>query len=464
MASKKWLSLAVVLAMSCGNDKDKNSTSGPADASDVATQDMGSAPDGAQPEDFGADGRGGDDAGIVDRGGCPNGINTDVTIDIDPGEYAGQFYARAAWDGQGAWVIYNRPDSAGADNPEQIFATHVGCDGAILHGPLRLSAANGARNYMPVVASRGGITHVAWVEQAAGANPGTVLLAILASDGTVTTAAPIDITPSDANGPVSDLAWEPDIAIWADGSGVLATSTGTFGSLDVALQRYGADGTRTGDAFFPYVEAGVDQKRPTVAAAPDGTVYVGWTRFKAEDGTPEEAERAVFTSIPAGANMAFPAAPLPAKPLTSPNPIARYAKEPGANGAFFLAFQVTTANRQDILVRNGADFQTADSAAFGSAGWANFRPSIASGKAGGVLAWYRYNESPLRNTVMVHPFAYNGAITPGSELAIETASPGIPPYGPDVTWAGGSVYFVVWGEGARAPDARVKGRWVIVGR
>lgn len=464
MASKKWLSLALVLALHCG-DKDKDTNPDAANETDMGSSpaDMSQA-DVVVSEDVGADATSADMT-TIDPGGCVNGITPDVTIDVDPGQYAGQFHARAAWDGAGAWVVYNRPDSTGAETPEQIFAVHVGCDGAILQGPLRLSAGTSARNYMPVVASRGGITHVAWVEQAPADNPGTIMLVQLTRDGSVKL-GPVEISPQDANGPISELAWEPDLAVWEDGSGVVATSTGVFGSLDIALQKYDATGARSGDAFFPYAEQGVDQKRPTVAADPDGTIYVGWTRYKAEDtaaGTPEEPETAVITSIPSGANMAFPATPLPAKPLSSPNAIARYAKEPGLDGAFFLAFQASAPGRQDILVRDGADFQTADAGTFGSTGWVNFRASVATGKAGGVVAWYRYNETPLKNTLMIHPFAFNnGTFIPGTEHAIETTTPGIPPYGPDVTWAGGSVYFVAWGEGDSGPEARVKGRWVIV--
>lgn len=463
MIRTMWFGLVVSLACACGDGDDKQNPP------------SNNAPDSGMVTDSGtmADQSGGDDVplpdvannapnNVVDPGGCTDGAQIDVTFDIDPGEFAGQFYARTAWDGRGAWVVYNRPDSSGPETPEEIFAARIGCDGEVEHGPLRLSTANGARNYMPIVASRGGITHVAWVQQ--GANPDTILLQLLSDDGTVVLSEPADITPTVAGEPVSGLVWEPDLAVWEDGTGVVAVSAGAFGAFQIVLQRYDESGVASGDAITPYPEASVDQKRPTLAADPDGTLFLGWTRYKPEDaeaGTPEEPERVVLTSIPAGANMVFPASPLPARPLTTPNPIARYAREPGPTGAFFLAFQVTEASRQDILVRDGSDFQTAAVGAFGSMGYANFRPSIAAGKAGGVLAWYRYNQTPLQNDVMVHPFDFNGEFAPGAEQTIETDTPGVPPYGPDITWAGGNLYFVVWGEGSIAPEARVKGRWLL---
>lgn len=470
MGSMKWWLLVAALAAGCGSDKTADNKIPGADAA-VPAADM-SSDDGARP-DASEPAPDMPDAGGVepDAGepfvpvGCPDGVNADVTIDLDAGAQAGQFYARAAWDGSGAWVVYNRRGSAGDMAPEEIFVVRVGCDGTIERPATQLSETNGARKYMPVIASRGGVTHVAWVEEQNG-SAGAIRLMLLDSAGSQLLGAPTDVTPTGPDEPVSTLTWEPDVAALADGSGVVAVSAGNASEFRVVLQRYDALGVRVGNALTPHTDKGVDQLRPSLAAGADGTLYVAWTLYKPADaaaGTPEEPERAVFTSIPAGADMAFPAVPMPAKPLAEPNPIARFSREPGPGGAHFLAFQVTEASAQSILVRDGTNFATAATGTFGSAGWANFRPSVAGGETGGVLAWYRYNQSPLRNSVMLHPFTFvGGAVTPGSEIEIATTTPAIPPYGPDVTWAGGANYFVVWGEGESAPMARVKGRWVVV--
>ena len=464
MRSKNWMIVAAIAVIGCGKD-DKppanDRTNGAVNAdpnnnSDAAVADSGG--------DVGDDDAGTPDGGpngfvnnIRDPGGCTDGIVVNETITIDSEGLPGQFYARAAWDSVGVWVVYNRDDLGTADSPEEIFAARVGCGGQIVDGPLRLSDGSGPRNYMPVMASRDGTTHVAWIVE--GNNPEAVKYVRLGSNGEVMDDPPLDITPSQAGVPVSPLVWEPDLAVFDDGSGVVAVTAGAGDGAQVALQRFDANGQPDGDAFYPFPEAGVAQKRPAVAAGSDGTIYVSWIRYKSAGDTPEEPERAVFTSVPAGATEAFPAAPLPARPLTEPNPIARYARDIGDSGEHFLVFQVTSSSRSDILVRDGADFESSAVGTFGSAGFNNFRPSVAAGKGGGVAAWYRYNESPLRNTVVLQPFTYNGEFTAAAEVAIETDTPGIPPWGPDIAWAGGSVYFVVWGEGNMAPEARIKGRW-----
>lgn len=479
-AKPSLLFLVAALLVGCGGGGDKNGdnaiannnirlagdTSVPTpdagDEADAATPDAGTATDAATNN---AQNSGNNTTNNSDPGECGDELVAGTTFPIDDGE-SGQLHARAAWDGEGVWVVYNRPTTA-TDETEDIFVARIACDQTLNVGPMALTEESGARNYMPEIASRNGVTHIVWIEQPQGGNPETVRLAAFGQSGQQLFDEPLDITPDGGEEPISGLVWEPDVVIFDDGSGAVTVSAGGFGEFKVVIQRYDSSGTRVGTAITPFTEKGVDQKRPTLAAAADGTIYVAWTRYKAEDtaaGTPEEPEQVVFTSIPAGANMAFPAAPTPAKPLTNPNPIGRYAPNPGPDGEFFLAFQLTTSNRHGILVRDGSDFESASTTDFGTQNYSNFRPSITAGGNGGLLAWYRYTDSPLRNEVVVQPFAAEGeGITAGSEVVIDTDSPGIPPYGPDVTSVGGNAYFVTWSEGETAPQSRVHGRFVVAG-
>lgn len=467
----KWLPVVLLILVGCGNDGKKPSNNGNGEdvrvSSDASNAGGDAGSDASTSSPDAADAASTSDAGpdvdfFIPPGECGDEVPLNQTITLDGGAITGQFFARAAWDGEGVWVVYNRPGVDGG--PEEIFAVRVGCDAEVELGPLQLSETDGNRKYMPAMASRGGRTYVVWaVEQTTG-DPQFVQMQGFDRTGSELFAAPIDITPGGAGGAISGLAWEPDVAVFADGSGAVVVSGGGFGAFQIWAQRFGIDGTPSGGAIHVFPEEGIDQKRPSIAAGAEGTLYLSWIRYKAEDavaGTPEEPERAVFVSIPPGDDVVFPAAPLAAKPLTNPNPAARYAKEPSSKGVHFLAFQVTTNMRADILVRDGTSFDTATTGTFGSQGYINFRPSVAGGENVGVLAWYRYNASPLKNDVMVQSFRrQDDMFVPGPEVHIETELPGIPPYGPDVTWTGGNVYFVVWGEGDTAPQAKVYGRFV----
>jgi hypothetical protein len=471
---RRWSGWLIVVAsagvLACGTN-DKTPEGGDSGTNIRTERDAGGGDDdggGAGEPDASTDGGDGSDASDPDPdmqqyvpGECGEETLLDTTIPIDSG-MAGQLYARAAWDGTGVWIVYNHPETDGG--PEEIYAARIACDGTLDVEPTRISSGDGARNYMPNIASRNGVTHIVWVTQPEGQNPNTIHLTSFEPSGEQRFSVAPEITPMGGEDPISGLAWEPDVAVFDDGSGVLAVSAATGEEFQTVLQRFDRNGQLDGPGFFPHTEKGVDQKRPTVAANSDGTIHVAWTRYKAADpeaGTPEEPDRVVLTSVPAGATTGFPETPVSAKPLTNPNPIGRLAKEPGPDGQFFLGFQVTTNSRADILVRDGSSYDTAESGTFGSAGFVNFRPSVAGGDAMGALAWYRYDESPLRNDVVVQPFTVDGAnILPGAELPIPMENPGIPPYGPDVTWTGNSTYFVVWSEGSSAPETRVMGRFV----
>ena len=128
-----------------------------------------------------------------------------------------------------------------------------------------------------------------------------------------------------------------------------------------------------------------------------------WFCLGSEAPTPKMTKR-LLTHIPVGAMVGNPPSGVPAKPLTTPNPLARVAKHPSGDGAIYSVFQVTNSMRSDLLVRDASDLSTAESATFGTAQQNNFRPSIAGGDNGGAIAWYRYTESPLRNSISVQSF------------------------------------------------------------
>ncbi len=463
--------LTVLLAagIGCGPDDKKNEP----DANNGVTLDMGAADDtgasedaetatdaGAEPDQATGDGGLQPDLGEFELGACGEDALLDSTIELDSSERTGQFYARAAWDTDGAWVVYNR--RAVEDGPEEIWAVRVGCKGTIEHGPMQLSESDGNRKYTPAIDTHGGNTVVAWAVEFPG-QPQVVRAAGIDREGNIAW-GPTDVSPAVGGQPNEGIVWEPDVAVAPDGTAAVVTSGGTFGDLQAWIQRVDTSGDRSGDAFQVHPDPGVDQTRPSIAAGDDGTLFVSYVRRRAAtDELPEDPERVVYTSIPAGANAAFPSPPLPGKPLTSPNQVGRIAKDAGPNGEFFMAFDVTTSNRADIVVRDASTFDDAITGTTGSTGYVNFRPSAAGGEEVGVVSWYRWNASPLQNELMLAGFRLqDGAYAFSEPIVIPTETPGIPPFGPDATPTGGNVYFVVWSEGDSAPQARVFGRFVAV--
>ena len=301
---------------------------------------------------------------------CNGAVALDQTIDINPAGQPGQLYARASWDGTGAWVVYAGP--AVASGPEAVFLTRVDCKGAIEIGPLQLSPENVAdRHLTPVIVSRNETTFVAWYSQAATGET-TIWTRIFDRAGTEITAGPVDVTPQENGAPVSDRIWDVDIAALSESVAAIAVSIGTVDGFDVGVQLIDGAGNR--GAFFIPVPDDADQTKPSIGYDDAGNLSLSWIRKS--NG---EDDQAMLTQIPTGAMMGNPASGVPARPLATPNPLARMAKHPSGVGAMFHVFQITNAQQSDIVVRSASDLGSTASATFGTLQQNNFRPSIATG-------------------------------------------------------------------------------------
>lgn len=440
----KWVSLLAILLVACGDDSNKSAPMAERDAGpDLDVPDLGA--DMAIEEDQAADMPVGPQDCVV--------TNTETSLVLDEASRSGQFYSTAAFDGAGVWVVYTAPTSEESSN-EGIHAIRVGCDGVITSGPLVLSDSNEARNYMPVVDSHGGRTAVVWVHQPNDGNAKSTKLQFLTQAGGAVLESPVDITPQVSGEFISETAWSPSIALGEDflwhASEVLGPET------QVVVQRVNFDGS-VESVFFVSEEKDVNQLYPSIGLTENGAV-VSWTREGAEG-----AEKTYFSRIPEGASMG--GAAQPALAIGDSNPLSHLAPRANPQGANFLAFQSTTNNSSQILVRNVSEEATGVYATFGATNFINFRPTVRGFDGGGVVAWYRYTTSPTRNSLALQSFEWNdGEFVNGPEVVVFSEFVAIPPYGPGLTVISEDTVFVSWSQGDSGANARVYGKFVRLGQ
>lgn len=397
---------------------------------------------------------------------CIDKLLLDTTVNVDGGGFAGQYFSRAAFDGEAIWVVYNKRETAMAGEGD-IWATRIACDGTTDIAPFQVNTGGGmANDYHPNLAIRGEDLYILWSREEDGAN--FPVMRAMRTDGTGMMPQEAIVTPNLEGAPVSNLIWETDVTALPGGQGAFTASFASekSGTFQVLVQRFDRTGALVGDALEAFEEKGVQQTRPSITNLEDGTIYISWTRYKAADamaGTSEEPERVVYTRFAPGATEPDVAGPFPAQPgATGDNQLSRYSKERTMDDKVYLAFQLDSTGANDILVKDGTfgaplAFGTVEGSAI------DLRPSVAGRVegGGGALAWFRADPSPVRNSVHVASFALsNGTFTLQPEIDIPTSDFARPPYGPAITHVAGDVYFIAWSEGSSTGNTLIKGRFV----
>lgn len=373
----------------------------------------------------------------------------DTTFDVQQKAQIGELYARASWSGAKGWVVYSAvPDD---EEEQSIFLARVSCSGEVATPPEQISPVGSEdRHLQPVIVSKGGTTFIAWYSQPNGGGQSSIWFLSFNEDGTQITNEPVNITPKNGQGDaISNLFWETTIAAISADELVIGFSYATTEGFRIGIQRLNKTGAL--EEFITPIANTADQKSPSLSVDDDGNITLSWIRESMMERV------SYLASIPMGATQIVPASGVPSKPLSTPNALARVSKHASESGIIFQAFQVTTAQRNDILIRNASDLSSVNSLTFGLT-QRNFRPSIASGKKGGAVAWYRGERSPSRGNVMLQ--AFNDELEGGAEVTFDLVKEGIPPYGPDITYVENDIYFITWSEGESGRDAEVKARFV----
>lgn len=374
--------------------------------------------------DAGAADAGDSDAGPPDAGppSCAEQAPLDVDLAIDPDGPDTQIHAAAAFDGEGIWIVYNRPEPGEGGNFD-VWAQRLGCDGEpLLPAPVRVNTTTEGNDVDPDLAVSGGRVLFAWHTDS-GVFPDNLSIhyRVLETGGTpVMDDAELVTTWDGAD--ATGNHWEPSVAAAPDGgfaiAGARAVPDAT--AFQVFAQRVSADGAVEGGTWYPILEPDVSQTEPSVTYRED-TPWLAWTR---EDDTTQQV---MVAELPASGD---------ATPAAAVDGLAASA---GAHqSGEWLALAGTDGSEQDIYVTGPSD-QT-----FGASGRVDFSPRLARE----AVAWFR-NDTGIRNELWI-------ATGTGAERMLATD---VPPYQPAITSIGDGAYFLAWSEGT-SPAFRLVGRFV----
>lgn len=404
-----------------------------------------------------------DSAGSTDDTGpppatCESLLKLETTFDLFYAQPDGQIHGAAAFDGQGIWLTWNQPTGDGSGGFD-VWAARLRCDGTFDVAPFPVQTGDLGNDVDPDIAVNGGNVYVAWQTDTGGDPNLLIHYRTFRVDGTPLMEKEHRLEPVLDGTPVTGAMWLTRVAGLPDGRFAI---TGSWASdaaqrFQVFLQRFNAAGQPEGDAIEAFFESEVGQTFPALASRSDGSLHLAYTR---EEG---------------GVNHVVHTGLAPGQFIVDPSPPALAGQQPGASAALaageetggpvFLAFH-TDVDAPDVLVRNGAiNDPDAPAATFGATGKLDHTPSVAVGKEGGAVMWFRVR-SGIRNDVLIQRFTVGAqAVVPvGSERILNpedmTADHAAPPiYTPAITHVRDHVYFTAWSEG-KSPLFRLKGRFV----
>lgn len=357
-----------------------------------------------------------------------------------------QVNAAAAYDGAGIWVAYNRRDADGG-NGLDVFATRIGCDGAVLVEPFLVNEAVAFNETDPSVAVSGDTVMFAW-QSDSGATPInlSVWYRSYFTDGSPRMEADriLDFDPADAT--AGPRAWMPALAGTELGF-TLATAAAPdgFGGFQVWLQDLDRDGDAPGAGLYVLPDVDHSQVWPALGLGSEGGLFIAWQRESVDGPTAVQ----YVTRTPDGVSPPMirsdgTTAPSVALDATEDLTWIAMGYAPGAehNVALFAADSIEAGAELHVLDNDGEIDHT---------------PIVVSGPEANAVAWFR-SLGGMKNDVLVRAFQ-GDAGTPkwiGAERTLNPVPAG--PYAPSIVALPGG-FFVVWSDGD-APDFRAKGRFV----
>jgi len=420
--------LPLLAAGACGDDQTPGGDAG-----------LDAGPD-ATPGDAGPDA--GPDAGTGDP--CIDQLVTGTVFELDPDGPDTQIHVNAAFDGRGVWLVWNRPDG---NNYFDVWAQRLGCDGVALVPPFQVNTTD-HNETDPSVAVGDGNVYLVWqADNNTGINNMDILVRTYGVDGTPLMATDAIVETTYDGTPVVGNAMAPGVTALPGGQFAISGVRG----LDVApawqvfAQRLNADGSLAEEALSPIIEPAATHLYPAVAARPDGTLHLAYTRA---EGT---AEWIVHTAYAAGT----------ATPDPDP-PVEAVAGVEGAGGALaaapggdvvYLAFG---DGNNIVLTTTAVVGGPAPVTASGGLGPAH-SPVLAAREGGGALVHYS-NAGGLANELHAVAFTLDaGEFTLGSDTLILPET--VPPYQATITHVTDDIYFVGWSGGPN-PAYRISGTFV----
>lgn len=372
---------------------------------------------------------------------CAELLVTGTVFELDPDGPDTQIHVNAAFDGEGVWLVWNRPDG---NNYFDVWAQRLGCDGVPLVAPFRVSTTDN-NEVDPSVAVGSDNVYMVWsADDNTGVNNMDILVRTYGVDGTPLMAADAIVETTYDGTPVTGNAMLPQVAALPGGQFALAGVRG----LDVApawqvfAQRLNADGSVAEEALSPIIEVTATHMAPALAARPDGTLHLAYAR-DAGNG-----DRIYHTRYAAGATTPDPDPPVEAIAGVDGGGAALAASPSG--DVVYLAFN----DDNDIWLTTTTQMGGPAPVTIGNG--PSFSPVLATREGGGALLYY----TNLGDGNRLHAVAFTldaGGFTLGNQTQLIPQT--VPPYQATITHVTGDVYFVAWSGGAN-PDYRISGTFV----
>ncbi len=393
--------------------------------------------------DAGADGS--TDAAVPDPP-CRTPLVTGEVFALDPDGDDTQIHVNAQFDGESVWVVYNKPDPSGGFD---VYGVRLDCDGTARVPPFRINTTD-HNDVDPTLVVSGDRMLVAWqTDTGTGVNNMQLPYRVYGVDGQAVMSADSLLRTTRGGQPVPGNTWLPEVAALPNGFAIAgARALEDASGLQAFVQRLdddgGLDGATLDASFFPVSS----QSYPTLAAAPDGTLYLAF----AQALPPDYDDAVYYTALAPGATQA---SPLPAVLADQRAAAAGPDLARGPDGQVYLAFG--DADAEMIVLTDGADFTGGPAVELGTPNRLDFSPAVAPATGGGAVAWFR-NLSGFQNELRVQGFTYNGtAFTLGEAQNVTAES--VPPYAPTITHIKDDIYFVAWSQGDN-PDYRAMGMFL----
>lgn len=334
-----------------------------------------------------------------------------------------QIHPEVAFDGEALWITYSAPD---AGSGFDVYATRVGCDGAVLVPPVQMNQLVDANEGDSSIAVNGDRIFVVWnSDSSSGTHNLDTYTHVLNPDGTTlwdserAFEGTLDGVPNPGN------VWMP--ALVADNDGfVLAGSWGTenVGGFQAYAQRVDRDGGPVGDATEIARTEGVSQLEPAVAVGSGGDWVLAWaessvdgpdqTKFRsfAADGTVGDVH--VVTE---GSRVAAAAAP---------------------DGSFLIAGSSDSSPNSQIVIVNEAGNQLAEI----DAGGLDHTPALAVSPEGAAVVVFFQVVQGFRSRLFAA-----GLDNPDAPFRLD-ANDLVAPYETSVVSVGDDHFATVWADGS----------------
>lgn len=399
--------------------------------------DPGPPDSGAPPPDAG----GTPDAGAVDAGGpltCEQMLmERQVALDSD-GPLT-QIHPSVLFDGEGIWVVYNRPDGGGDFD---VYATRRDCDGTALVEPFLVQTVPEGNDVDPTVALSGDTLLIAWTtdDGTGGTDNLQVRYRAFGIDGTPRMTEERRLTTSRMGAPIVDNHTGVELAALPDGrfaaAGVRAVPE--LMRFSAFAQPLTSDGTLDGEALEPASEMMVTHRNAAIDASADGTL---WLAYEREPDTGGVAE--VRISNLDGA----PPEPVIEGLVSSAGPDVL-----AHQGAVWVAFAGEQATGVDLtIVDVSAPLAERTMRTIGEPTRVEHSPRLAASDDAVAVAYFRQVRG-FTNEVLV------ASVTDPSIEPVQVANEA-PAYQPAVTHVMGRYWFVSYAIGT-SPDFRLVGRFV----